>query len=228
MTDYQQGKIYKIISDNTNAVYVGSTVQTLSQRLATHVSHNKSHKLGLLNNCKSFDIIDLDNYMIVLIEPYPCNSKEELKARERHWIESTPNCNNKNIPTRTHKEYYQDNKAKIIVQNAEYIKLHPEVRKKAKDNYKANHPDRVKQQAKEQNAKQWEKNKDKLIENQRLYNASEHGKAKIKEYYAKNIELIKQKRQEKVLCECGEQVPKHSHARHCKSQRHIDAVKNQP
>ena len=35
----------------------------------------------------------------------PCDRKEQLLARERHWIETAPNINSQ-IPGRTKKEYY--------------------------------------------------------------------------------------------------------------------------
>jgi hypothetical protein len=132
MSDYQKGKVYNIKSKNTPDVYVGSTIQILTDRLANHVFKNKQHKLGLENDCTSFRIIDLGDYEIVLIEDYPCNSAKELQTRERYWIENTPNCINKNIPTQTKKEYYEKNKEKIIAQTKEYAKNHPEINKKKK------------------------------------------------------------------------------------------------
>jgi hypothetical protein len=39
----------------------------------------------------------------VLVENYPCNSKDELKARERYYIENN-DCVNINVPTITTKE----------------------------------------------------------------------------------------------------------------------------
>jgi len=44
-----------------------------------------------------------------LLEHYPCNNQDELNARERHYIQ-TINCINRNIPSRTIKEYYLDKK----------------------------------------------------------------------------------------------------------------------
>jgi hypothetical protein len=49
MTDWRQGKIYKIVSDQTDKVYIGSTVRLLENRLSSHVSET--------NKCKSNDII---------------------------------------------------------------------------------------------------------------------------------------------------------------------------
>ena len=36
MPDYQKGKIYAIKSYQTEMMYIGSTTQTLSQRIAKH------------------------------------------------------------------------------------------------------------------------------------------------------------------------------------------------
>ncbi len=101
MVNYQLGKIYKIV-DNTNGdIYIGSTCEpNLARRLATHMSNYK-HKR---RNITSFQIFANNNYNIVLIELYPCNSKDELHARERIYIESLK-CVNKCIPTRTKNEY---------------------------------------------------------------------------------------------------------------------------
>jgi hypothetical protein len=46
---------------------------------------------------------------IVLIEEYPCSSRLELELREKYYIKSL-NCCNQIIPTRTDKEWRQDNK----------------------------------------------------------------------------------------------------------------------
>lgn len=38
ISKYQRGKIYKIITENSNDVYIGSTIQTLKARLTRHKS----------------------------------------------------------------------------------------------------------------------------------------------------------------------------------------------
>jgi len=121
---YQRGKIYKIICNVTNKCYVGSTCEpTVAHRLTKHKANYKKYLNNNYNYVTSFDILQNNNYEIVLIENYPCNSKDELHARERHWIE-TLECVNKVIPTRTRaeyreatkehiKEYYQQTKEKV-------------------------------------------------------------------------------------------------------------------
>ena len=106
MRDYKQGKIYKIVSYQTDRVYIGSTIETLSRRMSGHRAGYKRHQAGKSNYLTSFDILAFGDAEIVLIEVFPCESKGELEARERHWIEQT-SCVNKRIPTRTQKEYNQ-------------------------------------------------------------------------------------------------------------------------
>ena len=84
---------------------------------------------------RSFIIFENNDYDIILIENYPCNNKDELKAQERHYIE-TLKCVNKNIPGRTLVEYYKDNrdmllekKKKYDLENKDKIKQYYESRK---------------------------------------------------------------------------------------------------
>ena len=105
MPNYQNGKIYKITSLHTDKCYVGSTtLKYLSSRLGGHKQDLKRGK-----NVSSKYILEFGNCKIVLLELYPCNSKDELLARERYYIENF-DCVNKKIPGRTMKEYVEDNK----------------------------------------------------------------------------------------------------------------------
>lgn len=88
MPDYQKGKIYKIMNINfPNDIYVGSTARKLCQRMAQHRSYSKLDKY---QDTKIYNFINNNggwlNWNIILIEAYPCNSKEELKAKEQHHI----------------------------------------------------------------------------------------------------------------------------------------------
>jgi hypothetical protein len=115
--DYNLGKIYKLVNNNTNEIYVGSTCEPiLARRLAGHVGSFKHYLAGKFNYVTSFKILESGNYDIVLIENCPCESKDELHQHERHYIE-TLDCVNKYIPNRTQKEYLTNyritNKSKI-------------------------------------------------------------------------------------------------------------------
>jgi hypothetical protein len=95
MVNYSNGKIYKIICNITNECYIGSTCEPiLARRLAGHVANYKSYLKGKGNNVTSFKIIANGNYNIVLIELFPCDTKDELYSRESHYTQ-TIQCVNK-------------------------------------------------------------------------------------------------------------------------------------
>ena len=124
MSKYQNGKIYKLV-DNTNGdVYIGSTITTLAHRLTVH-------KLKT-NLCVSKIIIQNGDYTMVLIESYPCNNKNELLMRERHWIENTI-CINKTPPIKTKeetilqiKQYRETNREHILKMKCQHYHLNRE------------------------------------------------------------------------------------------------------
>jgi calcineurin-like phosphoesterase family protein len=91
----------------------------LCQRLSTHRSNYRNYLKGIYNNVTSFEIIKHDDYEIILIEDYPCNSKEELNRRERYFIESIV-CVNKHHPGRTQKEYHIDNREMCAAKAKKY------------------------------------------------------------------------------------------------------------
>ena len=92
MPDYQNGKIYHIIDLVSNECYIGSTTLDLSQRLAQHVCSYKRWLNGKTNFVTSYIIIEKGDYDIVLIENYPCNSKEALHARESTFQSNYSMC----------------------------------------------------------------------------------------------------------------------------------------
>ena len=135
MNKYSLGKIYKIVDNTNNNVYIGSTIQTLPQRLGTH-RHRKT--------CKSRLIINNGDYNIILIENYPCESKEQLELRERYFIKNNE-CINKIIPGRSRKEYNEDNKEYISKQKKEYREKNKEYVLKYEKNYRENNKEKIKE-----------------------------------------------------------------------------------
>ena len=119
--DYQNGRIYKIVSDETDKIYIGSTTQPLSKRLSVHKALYKQYLAGNSNNVTSFDLIALGPVQIILVESFPCNNREELEKRECYYINEFKNIVvNRVHPTRTMKEYRQYNKEKIRQQDKQY------------------------------------------------------------------------------------------------------------
>jgi len=108
MPDYNLGRIYKLESYQTTKIYIGSTCQPLCERLAGHKSSYKrfqKQKCGLIT---SFELVQYDDVRITLIEYYPCDTKEQLLAREGHWIKELQ-CVNKRIAGRSQKEWVEQN-----------------------------------------------------------------------------------------------------------------------
>ena len=184
MVNYSNGKIYKIVDHVNNKCYIGSTCKLLlSQRLA---GHKAAYKLALKTGVKkmtSHDIIANGNYTILLLESFPCTTKNELLARERYYVE-TIDCVNKVIPSRTDKEYYQDNKEKF----KEYYQDNKEKIANKNKLYYERHKDEVK--AKNSTTEHL-KHRAEWYENNK-----EHLNERMKEYYVENKEKIQIRHQQ--------------------------------
>ena len=134
MVNYQNGKVYKIINENNEIIYIGSTAEEkLCKRYAKHKLKAPNHK-------------------IILIENYSCNSKEELRKREQEIIEEHNNLLNKQraynseedkkqYDKKYSKEYREDNKDYY----KEYHKKYYEENKKYYENNKIEILEKAKQ-----------------------------------------------------------------------------------
>lgn len=110
--NYQLSKIYKLESPS-GLIYVGSTSQpTLAHRLAGHKRTYNVWKGGnkkrYVSSIKLFEE-DENNVLIYLIENFPCNNKDELRAREGYYIKQY-NCVNMKLAGRTKKMYSDEHK----------------------------------------------------------------------------------------------------------------------
>jgi hypothetical protein len=89
MIDYQNGKIYKMEFDGH--LYVGSTAKKrLCQRRARHLHDYtcpKNATMPLYINIKAREQL-WEGVKFILVETFPCNSEDELRAREQHWIDT--------------------------------------------------------------------------------------------------------------------------------------------
>jgi len=175
---YQNGKIYKIVCNKTNLVYIGSTTQKyLSDRLKGHrIAYNRNKGITTANQ-----ILKNGDYYIELVELVPCNSKDELLVRERYYFNNIE-CINKVRPKRTleeiennNKEYYEKNKDVILEKQKIYVKNNKEYIKEQTKKYREENKEKIKEQIKLYQ----EENKDKIKEQRKKYR--EENKEKIKE-----------------------------------------------
>ena len=104
MVNYANAKICKLVSNHTTEVYYGSTCCSLANRKCEHISHYKSYLNGRRAYTHSYKLLALGDIQIILVEAYPCNNKDELRARERYWIENNP-CVNRYVPGRMRDEW---------------------------------------------------------------------------------------------------------------------------
>jgi hypothetical protein len=180
MVNYELAKIYKVIDKTNGNIYIGSTCEpTLARRLAGHRGDYKRYLDGKFRFVTSFEILKNGNYEIVLLEECKdITSKDQLHKRERFYIENNV-CVNRNIPSRTQKEYYKDNKDNII----EYQKDYYEDNKDKIIEYQKGY---------------YKENKDNIIDYYKKYNEDnkEVISEKKKEYYKDNKDKLKQRMKE--------------------------------
>jgi len=118
MPDYAKTIIYKIIcnDDTVTDIYVGHT-SDFNRRQREHKSkcNNKNSKdYNFIIYRTIRDNGGWNNWSIIKVEQFPCENKTEAIAREGHWYNELNGTLNKQIPSRTRKEYYQDTKEEIL------------------------------------------------------------------------------------------------------------------
>ena len=210
MSDYSQGKIYMITTNKIYEVYIGSTIQTLEERLSSHKSDYKRWLKGEERYCTSFEILQYDDCEILLVEDYPCETEKELRLKEGEYI-CEMDCVNKVIPGRSRKEYCKE----YYQKNKEY---HKEYYKEYYKEYKQRQE--VKEKLKIYSKEYYQKNKEK--KKQYTIDNKEKLKAYHKEYFS-NPEVI-EKRNQKIICICSGTYSKKNKAKHYKTRKHIQYI----
>jgi len=172
MVNYSKSKIYEIRCNITNKIYYGSTTKKyLSSRLSEHRTQFKRWLKDNKSYCSSFEIIKNGDYKIILVENFECKSKDELRAREQHYINNN-DCINKRKAFKTEK----DKKDYIKARDKKYYEENKEIIKQRNKKYK-------------------KKNKDNIKEKRNKY--YEEKKHIIKNYYQENKEHIENVRRER-------------------------------
>ena len=203
MPDYHLSKIYKIEPINSldeGDVYYGSSVQKyLSTRMTQHVSKYKCQSCNMSSHIL-FEKYGVSNCNIVLVENYPCNSKDELFAREKYYIKNFK-CVNQLTPLHNDKEYRKENKDRIKQNKKEYYNKNQE-------------------QIKQHNKEFYENNKQKILQSQKEYTL------KNKEKIAAVKKVYLEKNSEKIECECGITCKKINMKRHLKTEKHAKIMES--
>ena len=199
---YKRGKIYTIRCRYDDClVYVGSTIDKLSKRIAGHRKDKK---------CSLYKIVDgdWDNWYIELYEDFPCDNKDQLIKREGELIREIATIN-KCIAGRDMKQYYKDNRDKIAENQKQY---------------RQDNRDKIAEQMKQYR----QDNRDKLAELEKQYRQdnSDRIRKRDKEKYYKNRDEILDKMKQKCKCDiCGAEVVKYGIRRHQRTAKCMNAKK---
>jgi hypothetical protein len=228
MNKYQNGKVYKIVSQNTEKVYVGSTCKDLIERLGEHKRKYDGYVKKL--HCTfytSFLVLEKGNYTIELLENVPCDSKIVLLMAEQRYINSIPECCNLLNCILTDNE----RRDKMYKLNRKYREAHrEELSEKSKEYYYKN-KDNVLKRVKTYH----EQNKE--HRNNYSHEYYQKNKEKMNDYFVtyreENREIINErakayfdKNKFKVVCECGREVTKNALGHHKKTKVHLEYLNN--
>ncbi len=143
MSSYKTGRIYKIIHNQSNLVYVGSTFDVLAKRWQRHKKHFNEYlenKKSVPIICKYFKEFGIENFKIILIKEYQVIDRKHMEIYEQLWINKLKPCNKVNPiaicklkKKQRVKQYYEDNKKKIKEKaKIYYEKNKEEIKKKTK------------------------------------------------------------------------------------------------
>lgn len=222
---YQNGKVYRIWSLDTEDIYIGSSCDTLSNRFCKHKSHYKKWKEGDKRiYCSSyilFDQVGVENCKIELIKNFPCNSKSELTKEEGKVMrENKDIIVNKNQAGRTIKEYKEEHKQQLTEKMKEYKEQNREKIIQYHKEYNQQHKEEISKQNKEY----YEQNKEQIKEQMKEYH--EQHKEQIIQYHKEYKQQNKEKLHKKFNCECGGKFKYENKSTHEKTQKHQEYIKS--
>ncbi len=123
--DYSKTTIYKLCCKDLDIkeIYIGHTTD-MRKRKCCHKSHcnnekNKDYNLNVYQFIRANG--GWDNWDMIEVERYNAIDGYDATKRERYYIEELNATLNKIIPTRTDKEYREDNKEIISEKKKEKI-----------------------------------------------------------------------------------------------------------
>ena len=113
------GIVYKLVCMDVDVVecYVGSTTNFRVRKCYHKDACNKDSNKGYNYYVYQFirDHGGFDNWDMVLLEEVQFDNRQQLRARERHWLETLHATLNSQKPNRTRKEWHNDNRESILV-----------------------------------------------------------------------------------------------------------------
>jgi hypothetical protein len=122
--NYNNSIIYKLCCKNPEVtdIYIGSTTN-FTKRKQQH-KENTLKENNKKYNYYVYQVIrdkgSWNNWDMIQIEKFESPDKRTLETRERHWIDTLKPTLNQKIPTRTNKEWIEDNIEKHIAYHKQY------------------------------------------------------------------------------------------------------------
>jgi len=142
--DYKNGKIYKIWSLETDKIYIGSTCDSLTNRMSGHRTVYKQWKEGkrdITSSAVLFDLVGVENCEIEWVKDFPCETKKQLNKEEGRVMRQNKDLIvNRKLEGRSQKEYREDHKERI----KEYRDEHKEQNKEYMKEYRDTHKEELK------------------------------------------------------------------------------------
>ena len=140
--DYKNAKVYQILNTVNKDVYVGSTTQPLSKRMAKHRMTTNDKRRQHYTLYKNMKDVGVEHFYIELLENCPCENKEQLRQREGHYIREIGTLNSR-IECRTQKEYREEHKDKIKEFQKQYRDENKETNKQFQKQYRENNKEAI-------------------------------------------------------------------------------------
>lgn len=112
MCELLKGSIYKIIHNQSNICYIGSTLNKLNYRWASHKAgykKNKNKEYGNISIYKYFDKFGIENFKIILIKEYEIYDILQLHVYEQLWINKLKTINKIDVFSPFNKKQYRKN-----------------------------------------------------------------------------------------------------------------------
>jgi hypothetical protein len=200
-------KVYRVINDVDDLVYVGSTANMLAKRWGSHkAAAKKLTKTGKLQ--VHIRELGVRHFRIVLLHEFEARNMEHQRQVEQEYIVQLDSLKNGLNGVRAHQTPEQ----------------RAGDRKEYDRRYIAGHKDVLA----ERDRRYYENNKDAIVERQRRYQA-EHKDAiaeKRRQYNDEHKDAIAVRRNEKIDCFCGAKVARggiRAHQRSAKHHRQFEA-----
>ena len=209
--------VYLLEDCNGNG-YIGST-NNLHRRLIQHKCNNNSARSNLL--AKPFTHLVLEEF----------ENDDDMEVGEQFYIKLYKSLYgdkllNITIPLQTPQEYRDNNKEKIKQHSKEwYIENKDKVLERVKK-YSIENTERIKQKRKEY----YIENKDIVLERHKAYKVSNRDKVlqnKKNYYYENKDNKIKEYRSREIECECGSTFKLVKKSRHIKTNKHQNFLNSQ-